>query len=59
MGWVRSKGGKEVSNLELVQEAYALLGARPGVTGTWIRGHAGSTWNEYADTLAEIARREQ
>jgi ribonuclease HI len=49
-GW-RRKGG-EVKNLELVQQAYALLKQRPNVRLRWIRAHDGSLWNEYADALA-------
>ena len=42
----------EVKNLDLVKSAYALLRARPHVQVKWLKGHAGSTWNEYADALA-------
>jgi ribonuclease HI len=49
-GWVR-KGGA-VQNLELVQELYARAKARPDITLTWIKAHAGSRWNEYADSLS-------
>jgi ribonuclease HI len=50
-GWRKSSGGK-VENLDLVVEAYELSRARPGVSVRWLQGHAGSTWNEYADCLA-------
>lgn len=49
-GWKRRDG--EVENLELVQEAWRLLQERPLVRIRWIRAHAGSLWNEYADSLA-------
>lgn len=49
-GW-RRKGG-EIKNLELVQELYALSRSRPNLTLRWIKAHAGSRWNEYADSLA-------
>ena len=56
-GW-RRKGG-EVKNLELVQRAYALAGARPRARIRWIRAHDGSRWNEYADALATAYLREE
>lgn len=54
-GWKRKTG--PIENLDLVQELYALAEAHPKATLTWIRGHAGSRWNEYADALtrAEVA----
>lgn len=54
-GWKRPDGG-DVMNLDLVQEAVQLKRARPNVSIQWLRGHAGSTWNEYADRLADEAR---
>lgn len=54
-GWAR-RGG-EVSNLELVQEAYALAKARPGARIQWLRAHNGSRWNEYVDALATAEAR--
>jgi len=56
-GWERHnwrrQGGKEpVQNVDLVREAYSLTKRRTGVRFEWIRAHAGSTWNEYADRLA-------
>lgn len=50
-GWKRA-GGEPVKNLDLVQLAYGLRRARPKVRIEWLKAHAGSTWNEYADTLA-------
>ena len=55
-GWKRKEG--EVKNLELVQRAYALAGARPRASITWIRAHDGSRWNEYADALSTAYLRE-
>ena len=49
-GWRRKSG--PIANLELVQELYALAGARSNVTLQWIKAHDGSRWNEYADALA-------
>lgn len=49
-GWKRKTG--PIKNLELVQRAYDLRLAHPGVTLRWIKAHDGSRWNEYADSLA-------
>jgi len=49
-GWKRKEGA--VKNLDLVQRAFALARARPGVRIQWIRAHDGSRWNEYADALS-------
>ena len=54
-GWRRKQG--PVENLDLVQQAYALSQANPGVAIRWVRGHDGSRWNEYADALATGYRR--
>jgi ribonuclease HI len=54
-GW-RRKGG-EIANLDLVQRLYALAQARPELELRWIKAHAGSRWNEYADSLATAYRR--
>lgn len=54
-GWTKADG-KAIKNVDLVQEAHALVLARPGVGIRWLKGHAGSTWNEYADALADIGR---
>lgn len=55
-GWKRNnwmrKRDQPVKNVDLVREAYALTCARPAVDIKWLRGHAGSTWNEFADRLA-------
>jgi ribonuclease HI len=56
-GWVR-KGGP-VQNLELVKELYARATARPDITLTWIKAHAGSRWNEYADSLSTAWARDE
>ena len=50
-GWTRS-GGQTPENLDLVKEAFGLARARPKVEIRWLKGHAGSTWNEFADRLA-------
>lgn len=49
-GWKRKSG--PIANLELVQELYAISKARPELTFEWIKAHAGSRWNEYADALS-------
>ncbi len=49
-GWRRKSGA--IKNLELVQELYALYLTRPELKLQWTRGHAGSRWNEYADSLS-------
>jgi ribonuclease HI len=55
-GWKRKTG--PIKNLELVKEIYALATAHPHVKLEWIRAHAGSKWNEYADALATTYMRE-
>lgn len=55
-GW-KKKGG-EIKNLELVQELFDLAESRPDVELKWIKAHAGSRWNEYADALATAYRRD-
>ncbi len=49
-GWKRKTG--PIENLDLVKELYALAQSRPQARVEWIRAHAGSRWNEYADALA-------
>lgn len=55
-GWTK-KGGP-IKNLELIQQLYAALQARPELRLEWIKAHDGSRWNEYADALATAYRRE-
>ena len=55
-GWVKADK-KKPANLAIVQEAYALFKARPNVTVQWVRAHDSTCWNEYADVLADAARR--
>jgi ribonuclease HI len=55
-GWRRGKAKEPVLNLDLVQELLALARSRPHVRIEWLRGHAGATWNEYADRLVQRAR---
>jgi len=50
-GWRRGKQKDRVENLELVQQLLAATRAHPRVKLEWLRGHAGSRWNEYADAL--------
>ncbi|HOX43087.1 MAG TPA: ribonuclease H [Myxococcota bacterium] len=54
-GWKRKTG--PIQNLDLVQELYALVQSRPELQLGWLRGHAGTRWNEYADELATAATR--
>lgn len=49
-GWKRKEG--EISNLDLVQRAWAIVQQKPHVRIEWIRAHDGSRWNEYADALS-------
>jgi ribonuclease HI len=49
-GWKRKTG--PIQNLDLIQALYALVQARPELELRWLRGHAGTRWNEYADELA-------
>ncbi|QBI21707.1 ribonuclease HI [Egibacter rhizosphaerae] len=56
-GWRRKNG--EVENLDLVKALYERATARPEIELRWIRGHAGSRWNEYADALATAYRRSE
>ncbi len=56
-GWKRKTG--PVENLELVQRAYRLARAHPKATLRWIKAHAGSRWNEYADSLATAFLRQK
>lgn len=56
-GWKKKSAGP-IANLELVKEAYALSRQRPRARITWIPGHSGYRWNEYADALATAYRRQ-
>jgi ribonuclease HI len=56
-GWTRKTG--EVSNVDLVKEAYELTSARPEIELAWIRAHSGARWNEYADALSTAYRRDE
>jgi len=49
-GWKRKTG--PIKNLDLVKELYALAGEHPLATLKWIKAHANSRWNDYADALA-------
>jgi ribonuclease HI len=51
-GWKRKDGA--ILNLDLVQQLFALAQTHPNARLQWIRGHAGSLWNEYADALARL-----
>jgi ribonuclease HI len=57
-GWTRGKKREAVENLDLVQELYALVKSHPNVRPQWLRGHAGSRWNEYADALSRAPRQD-
>lgn len=56
-GWKRKTG--PIQNLELVQALYAKAKARPELELRWIKAHAGSRWNEYADSLATAWLRDE
>ena len=54
-GWTKASGGP-VENQDLVVEAHDLyLLAEGRAKVEWLKGHAGSTWNEVADMLAGVA----
>lgn len=48
--WKRKTG--PVENVDLVRKAYYGFTRRPELKLEWIKAHAGYTWNEYADRLA-------
>ncbi len=54
-GWKRKRGA--LKNLDLVKKLLALYRAHPDCQLEWMRAHAGSLWNEYADSLATAWRR--
>lgn len=49
-GWRRKSG--PVENLDLVRRAYNGFRRRPELELRWIKAHAASRWNAYADVLA-------
>ncbi|MEL7059571.1 MAG: ribonuclease H [Acidobacteriota bacterium] len=55
-GWKRKTG--PVENLDLVQLAYDASLRHRHATLRWIKAHAGSRWNEYADALATAYTRD-
>jgi ribonuclease HI len=55
-GWKRK--GDPIKNLDLVQVVYARLKGRPELRLEWVKAHAGTRWNEYADSLATAWTRE-
>ena len=57
-GWTRGKKREEIKNLDLVRELYDLAKSHPKARLQWIRGHEGSRWNEYADSLSRAYQRE-
>ena len=52
-GWKKKTG--PIKNLEIVQELYGLYCKYP-VKLVWVRGHAGTDYNELADEWANRAR---
>jgi ribonuclease HI len=56
-GWKRKSG--PIKNLDLVQEAWSLVQARPEVELRWVKAHDGNRWNEYADALATAWARDE
>ena len=52
-GWKKKSG--PIKNLEIVQELYELYCKYP-VKLVWVRGHAGTEYNEMADEWANKAR---
>jgi ribonuclease HI len=57
-GWTRGKRREPVENLDLVRELYELVKSHPRSKPQWLRGHAGSRWNEYADALSHAWRKD-
>lgn len=56
-GWKKADG-KVPENLEIVQTIITLIDARTGRTELeWVKGHAGDTYNEIVDQLANAAAR--
>jgi ribonuclease HI len=55
-GWKRKKGAP-LKNLDLVKELLELYRSHPDCPLEWMRAHAGSLWNEYADSHATAWRR--
>lgn len=53
-GWKKSNG--PIQNLDIVQKLYSLYKKYP-VELIWIRGHAGTEYNELADEWANKARK--
>jgi ribonuclease HI len=53
--WVK-KDGKFPKNLDMVKVIHRLMKERPHVKLQWIKAHDGSTWNEFADCLADHSR---
>lgn len=53
-GWKKKTG--EIKNLDIVQKLYALYQENP-VELIWVRGHAGTEYNELADEWANRARK--
>lgn len=56
-GWKRKTG--PVENLDLVRAVFEKLQARPELRLEWIKAHAGSRWNEYADALSTAYTRDE
>lgn len=56
-GWTRK--GDPLKNLDLVKELLMLFRKHPKCPLEWMRAHAGSRWNEYADSLATAWRRSE
>ena len=52
-GWKKKTG--PIKNLEIVQELYGLY-CKYSVKLVWVRGHAGTEYNELADEWANKAR---
>lgn len=54
-GWITSSG-LEVQNREIIEEINATK--PPTTTFSWVKGHAGHQFNERADVLATLARKQ-
>lgn len=59
IGCLSNPKWKPKANLDLIQQAKNLISEFESVTFTWVKGHAGTENNEYADRLAVSASLEK
>ncbi len=51
-GWKKKSNPKKIKNLDLVLTLWELKKQLPTATFSWVKAHAGNTYNEIADELA-------